>query len=146
MKILAIDLGDVHTGLAMCDENESLAAPFLTIVEHNPKVLIKKIAKYVKTLKIETVIVGNPINMNGSNSTRSEKCEKFARNLEQQTKIPTILWDERQTTISAHKIMTTLKTKQKNKKKLVDKIAATIILETYLNFRKNQKLNKFTSF
>lgn len=115
MKILAVDLGDARTGLACCDKNETLAAPLSTIFETNQKKLLEKIIKQIETLQIETVVVGNPINMDGSLGPRSNKCGKFATKLQQSTKIPVVLWDERQTTIMANRIMTTLKTKKKTK-------------------------------
>lgn len=141
MKILAVDLGDLRTGLAFCDENETLAVPLATIFETNKQKLIEKIADQIKALKIEAVVVGNPINMNGSAGPRSKTCEKFAQALKQRTSLPVSLWDERQTTLLANRIMTTLNTKKKNKKNLVDKIAASLILESYLNFRKNNQSN-----
>lgn len=139
MKILAIDLGDARTGLACCDSHELLAYPIETIYETSKQKLLKKIIDQIESLQVEEAVIGNPINMDGSHGPRSEKCKNFAEQLKQKANIPVIMWDERQTTITANKIMTTVKTKTKNKKKLVDKIAAVIILESYLKFKKNSK-------
>ena len=137
MRILAIDLGDVRTGLAFCDELETFAAPLCTITETNRKKLIEKIAEQIQALKIETVVVGNPINMNGSLGPRSAKCKTFAAALQKTVNVPAVLWDERQTTLMANKIMANVNTKKKHKKMMVDKIAAVLILESFLSFRKN---------
>ena len=146
MKILAIDLGSLRTGLAFCDKNETLAMPLATICETNKNKLIEKILEQIQKLKIEMIVIGNPINMNGSTGLQSKNCEKFANWLKQCSGLPVNLWDERQTTTIANRIMTSLKTKKKHKKNLVDKIAATLILESYLKFRKNNKLNNLSLF
>lgn len=137
---MAIDLGDSKTGLACCDSNETLAFPAGTITETNKKILIEKLVNAISNMKIELVVVGNPINMNGSVGPRSQKCKKFADKLRSKINIPVKLWDERQTTLLANRLLIEASTKKQKKKKLIDEVAATIILENFLKFRKNLKL------
>lgn len=137
MKIMAIDFGDKRTGLACCDETETLAFPVETIIETNIKALINKIVKKITQLKVKLIVIGNPVNMNGSLGPRSKICAKFKEKLQKATNLPTILWDERQTTLLAQRFMIDSKTKKSKKKNLIDQVAATIILENYLKFKKN---------
>ncbi len=137
MIILAIDLGDIRTGLAYCDKNEILACPLETIIESNQNILIQKTKNIIIKYKIELIVVGNPINMNGSCGPRSEKCVKFSEKLKNISKVPVILRDERQTTLLANRLLIESNTKKTKKKKLVDAVAATLILNEYLDFRKN---------
>ncbi len=137
---MAIDLGDSKTGLACCDLNETLAFPVGTITETNQKILIEKLINTISNMQIELVVVGNPINMNGSVGPRSKKCKKFADKLKSRLKIPVKLWDERQSTLLANRLLIEASTKKRKKKKLIDEVAATVILENFLKFRKNLKL------
>jgi len=88
-------------------------------------------------LKAELIVVGNPKNMNGSEGPRSEKCKAFARELKEATGIETVLFDERLTTVSAHKILSENNVKGKKRKATVDALSARLILEDYLTVRKN---------
>lgn len=141
MIILSIDLGEVKTGIACCDKNETIAFPITTIIETNNKNLLQKIIQQIIKQKAQMIVIGNPVNMNGSCSLRSQKCKKFANKLKNATNLPVVLWDERQTTLLAQRIMIHSCTKKNKKKKLVDQIAATIILENYLKFKQNKHLS-----
>ena len=138
MKIMAVDYGDVRTGLAVCDRTEFLASPIGTIEERNAQLLAMKVAHMAEQYEVGEIIVGLPLNMNGSKGPRAEKCEAFADMLSQLTEIPVNMWDERSTTVSAHNILNETNVRGKKRKAVVDTVAATVILEAYLEYR--QKL------
>ena len=137
MKILAVDLGDARTGLAVCDPTEVLASPAGVIHETDFEVILKKVAQAAKEHRAQRIVVGYPKNMNGTVGERAEKCALFAQRLGELAEIPVKLWDERSTTVSAHNILNVTDTRGKKRKNVVDAVAATIILESYLAYRKN---------
>lgn len=139
MVILAVDYGDVRTGLAVCDKSEFLASPVGVITERNPGKVIEAVISKAKELKAEEIAVGLPKNMNGSEGFRAEACKEFASRLQENSGINTVLRDERLTTVSAHKIMNMTDTRGNKRKNTVDAVAAVIILEDYLAYRKNMK-------
>lgn len=136
MKILAIDLGDVRTGLAISDKNEILASPLCTITEPDREELAKKIVKIIKENNIEKIVLGLPKNMDGSEGESAKKSRNFKLLLEQNSGINVILIDERGTTISAHNYLNETDTRGKKRKNIIDTVAATIILQNYLDSKK----------
>ena len=140
MKIAAVDFGDARTGLAICDKQELLASPAGVIQEKNFDRAVVKVAEALKELSPELVVVGHPINMNGTIGVRAQHCEEFAKQLETALEnIPVVLWDERSTTVSAIGFLNATDTRGKKRKAVIDTVAATIILENYLNYRKTQR-------
>ncbi len=139
MKILAVDFGDARTGLAICDAGEMLASPVGTITEYNFEKCIDKVSQKAKELEAEMIVVGNPINMNGTEGPRSDKCKEFAQKLRKLSGLPVEMWDERSTTVTAIGYLNETNTRGKKRKAVIDTVAATIILETYLTYRKNKK-------
>lgn len=139
MKIMAVDLGDARTGLAACDRTEFLASPLGVIHERDFEELLKKVAHMSKEYDIGEIVVGHPKNMDGSEGERAQKCELFANRLRAMVEIPVKLWDERCTTVSAHNYLNQTDTRGKKRKEIVDEVAATIILESYMDYRKNQE-------
>ena len=137
MKILAVDLGDARTGLAVCDPTEFLASPAGVIHETDFEVILKKVAQAAKEHRAQRIVVGYPKNMNGTVGERAEKCALFAQRLGELAEIPVKRWYERSTTVSAHNILNVTDTRGKKRKNVVDAVAATIILESYLAYRKN---------
>ncbi len=139
MRIMSVDFGDSRTGIAVCDKSEMLASPLTVITEYNFERCAQKVADLAKNEKAELIVVGYPKNMNGTAGERAEKCAEFARLAGELSGIPTELWDERRTTITAHNYLNETNVRGKKRKAVVDAVAATIILETYLAYRKNQK-------
>lgn len=139
MIILAVDLGDVRTGLAICDKTEFLASPAGMIEERNREKLAKTIAAEAATRRAERIVLGLPVNMDGSHGPRAQAAEAFAEKLRQQTELPIELLDERCTTIAAHTELNVTNTRGKKRKEAVDQLAATLILENYLARRKNAR-------
>lgn len=139
MKILAVDYGDSHTGLAACDRTETLASPIGVIHEKNFELCIEKTAAAVTEYDIGEVVVGNPINMNGSRGPRSQKCELFAEKLREIVTVPVKLWDERSSTVTAHDYMNDVNKRGKKRRAVIDAVAAAVILESYLAYRANHR-------
>ena len=137
MKIMAVDFGDARTGLAVCDKGELLASPLCVVFEKDFSRTLEKVAEQAMEQGIQRLVVGFPRNMNGSVGPRAQLCQEFAEKLADMTKIPTVLWDERNTTVSATQILNQTDTKGKKRKNVIDAVAATLILESYLNFLKN---------
>lgn len=139
MKILAVDYGDTRTGLAISDRTEFLATPVGTVTERNAERLAQKVADSAKEQGAELIVVGLPINMNGTRGPRAEKCEAFAQMLKELVDCPIEMWDERSTTVTAHNILNTTNVRGKARKAVVDTVAASIILESYLDHRRKNK-------
>ena len=135
MRILGIDYGDTRTGIAITDALNITAQGLETI--HNngsDKMLLKRLDEILEQYEVDTIVIGKPINMNGTSSERTEITEKFIHKLKckyNKLKIETI--DERLTTVAAHKTMNFLDVGKNKKRKIVDTISAVYILETYLN-------------
>ncbi len=137
MIIMSVDYGNARTGLAVCDKGELLASPVGVIKEtYMPKVA-KAIAEAAVERKAELVVVGCPVNMDGSFGDRAKACTELAELLESEYSLNVTTWDERMTTIIAHKNLNETNTRGKKRKEVVDAVAATIILEDYLRYRKN---------
>ncbi len=139
MKIMAVDYGDARTGLAACDRTEFLASPIGVIQEYNFEATVKKVSYAVQEYAVQMVVVGHPLNMDGTAGERAQKCALFAEKLKKLVDVPVVLWDERSTTVSAHQVLNETNTRGKKRKEVVDAVAATIILESYLNYRRNSK-------
>lgn len=138
MIIMAVDYGDAHTGLACCDKNEILATPLCIIDEWSFERCAEKVASKAKEHGAEMLVVGNPINMNGTAGPRSEKCCQFADLLKTLVDVPVEMWDERGTTVTAHHMMNEVNKRGKKRKAVIDAVAAAIILENYLSYRANK--------
>lgn len=134
MKILGLDYGEARTGVAISDELGMLAHGVETI-EHgtNEKKLLERIKELIEINKIQKIVIGYPLNMNATKGPRIEKTDKLIEKLKKETGLEIIKIDERLTTVSAHRTMTELKLAKDKKKKLVDTISATYILQMYLD-------------
>lgn len=137
MIIMSVDLGKARTGIAVSDSSESFAFPKCVITEYNTEKLVVKIAEKQKEYGAELIVVGYPKNMNGSIGDRAEECKAIAEKISVATNTETVLWDERCTTVSAHTALNYTDTRGKKRKDIVDAVAAVIILEDYLTYRKN---------
>lgn len=139
MIIMSVDLGKARTGIAVSDSLESFAFPKAVINEYNTEKLVEKINGYTKEFGAELIVVGLPKNMDGSEGFRAIECKEIAEKIKEATQKEIVLWDERCTTVSAHTALNYTDTRGKKRKNVVDAVAAVIILEDYLAFRKNQK-------
>lgn len=137
MIIMSVDLGKARTGIAVSDSGEGFAFPKTVITEHNTERLVKKVAALANEYGAELIVVGYPKNMDGSLGSRAEECKEIAEKIGIEAQKETVLWDERCTTVSAHTALNFTDTRGKKRKEVIDAVAAVIILEDYLKFRKN---------
>ncbi|SFP55055.1 putative holliday junction resolvase [Oscillibacter sp. PC13] len=137
MRIMAIDYGDAHTGIAISDPTGFLAGFTTTIDAYRPEAVADRIAALAGEYGVEELVLGHPINMDGTRGPRSEKARAMADLLRQATSLPVVLWDERRTTIDAHQILFNSGKNAKKRKKVVDAVAASLILEGYLTYKKS---------
>ena len=140
MRIMAIDYGDAHTGVAVSDTTGLLAGVTLTIHSRKEEVVLSELKKLMKEYQVEELVMGFPRNMDGTEGPRAELYRSFAQKLESITGLKPMLWDERRTTIDAHRILFDIGKNAKKRKKTVDAVAASLILEGYLTFRKTQEV------
>ena len=142
MIIMSVDLGKARTGIALSDSGESFAFPKTVITEYNTERLVKKVAALSYEYGAELIVVGYPKNMDGSAGSRAEECKEIAERIAKESGKETVLWDERCTTVSAHTALNYTDTRGKKRKEVIDAVAAVIILEDYLKFRKNNLQNQ----
>ncbi|MBQ4039787.1 MAG: Holliday junction resolvase RuvX [Oscillospiraceae bacterium] len=132
MRIMAIDYGDARTGIAVSDLMNMMTGDAFVITEWNPKVIAEKIAAEAKSRGVGTLVLGLPKNMDGTLGERAEKSLALCEILKEKTGLPVVMWDERRTTVDAHRILHSNGKKMKNHIKSVDAVAASLILEGYL--------------
>ncbi len=137
MIIFGVDFGDVRTGWAVCGEAEMMASPAGVLTERRFDVCAEKTAEAAQNANAKLIVVGHPKNMDGSRGPRAQLCEEFAEKLRALSGLPVVLWDERCTTVTAHRYLNDTNTRGKKRKAVVDAVAATVILESYLEYRKN---------
>lgn len=138
MKIMAVDLGLARTGLAISDPSETLASPLGTIPERKEDRLLQRVAACAAEQGAQAVVVGYPRNMDGSRGESARRAEAFAQSLEEVSGLPVTLWDERLTTVSAAGYLNQTDTRGKKRKAVIDTVAATIILQDYLESRRRK--------
>ena len=136
MKIMAIDYGDAHTGIAISDRTLTLTGFSAVITAYRPEAVIEQVKKLIAEHEVTDLVLGHPINMDGTRGPRAEKAEGFAAQLKEATHLPVTLWDERRTTVDAHNILMSNGKNAKERKKTVDAVAASLMLEGYLTFYK----------
>lgn len=133
MKIMAIDLGDVRTGIAFSDITGLIAGRSFTITERNRQKLTEKICALIKEEQPEQVVLGLPVNMDGTEGERAALSREFALMLEQGCGMKILLRDERGSSISANRILSDAGKKREKQRARVDAVAASIILQNYLD-------------
>ena len=138
MRIMAIDYGDAHTGIAISDQTGLLAGYTTTLHSRKPETVIDGIRMLVQEYSVTELVLGYPKNMDGTLGPRAEKAAAFARALEDALHLPVTLWDERRTTIDAHNILAASGKNAKKRKSTVDAVAAALILEGYLSFKRSR--------
>ena len=135
MRIMAVDYGDARTGVAISDLLCSITGSTQVIHGRMQEKLIASLVQIVKENEVGEIVIGLPRNMDGSEGPRAELCRQFAASVEEATALPVKLWDERWTTVEAHRILNDHNYHGKKRKNTVDAVAASLILEGYLAFR-----------
>ena len=136
MIIMAVDYGDVRTGIAVCDKFEMLASPVCVITQRKKELLIEEIKALAEKHKAELIVVGLPKNMDSSEGERAVKCTEFAKELSEATGLEVVRRDERLTTVTAHNALNVTNTRGKKRKAVVDQVAAVVILQDYIDYRR----------
>ena len=136
MIVLSVDLGHARTGLAVSDKSGFLASSLCVITEYNDDKLIDKIAEQATSVKAELLVVGLPRNMDGSEGESAIRAREIAARLSERTGLPHVMQDERGTTITAHAYLSSGNIYGKKRKQKVDAVAASIILQDYLDSAK----------
>ncbi len=137
MVIMSVDRGKARTGIAYSDKSESFAFPSTVITEYNPQRLAEKVCEEAKKLSAELIVVGLPRRTDGSLGDSAQECKDLAEKIEAISGIKVEMYDERFTTVSAHAALNATDTRGKKRKAVIDAVAATMILEDYLKFRRN---------
>ncbi len=135
MRIMAIDYGDARTGIAISDLTGTLVGQTTVIHQWNREKTAEKIRELIIQNGVEELVLGFPKNMDGTEGARASLYREFAELLQTQTGITPVLWDERRTTIDAHRILSQSNYHGKKRKNTVDAVAAALILEGYLAYR-----------
>ena len=137
MKILAVDYGDSRTGLATCDRTEFLTSPI------TPQITVKardkvasRVCEVAKEIEAELIVIGLPLNMDGTEGERARKSRKLAKTVEIWSGLPVRMWDERQTTCAAADLLDESGTFGAKRKSILDSVSATVILDDYIQWRK----------
>ena len=138
MRVCAIDYGDARTGVAVSDPTGLLAGYTEVIRAYRPQDVAARVAEIAREYGAGRLVLGKPVNMNGASGPRVEKAEAFAALLRDVTGLPVTLWDERLTTVDAHKILRANGKSGKKRKGVVDAVAAALILESYLSWERGQ--------
>ena len=136
MKIMGVDYGDARTGIAISDLMCSIVGSTCVVPSRNTEKAIADIVKLCKENNVGEIVVGLPRNMDGSEGPRAALCREFATKVEEATGLKITMWDERRTTVEAHNILSQHNYHGQKRKNTVDAVAASLILEGYLNFRK----------
>lgn len=135
-RIMGIDYGDARTGVALSDLLCSIVGTAQVVPSRNTQKAIADIVKIAKENEVGEIVVGLPRNMDGSEGSRAQLCREFAELLKDATGLPVAMWDERRTTVEAHNILSQHNYHGQKRKNTVDAVAASLILEGYLAFRK----------
>ena len=135
MRIMAIDYGDAHTGIAISDPTGLLAGFTTVINSRRQEVVVEQVTLLAKEHGAEELVLGHPVNMDGTLGPRSEKAKAMKVLLEEATALPVVLWDERRTTVSAAAILADNDTFGAKRKERLDSVSAAVILESFLNWR-----------
>ncbi len=138
MVIMSVDLGLARTGIALCDAMQTLAFPKTIIHEHNKQRLVEKVSALAKEYSAQRIVVGLPRNMDGTEGERAQTCREIAELIAQQSGVEVVMRDERNSTVSAYTALNAGDVRGKKRKDVVDAVAATIILQDYIDYLKNQ--------
>jgi len=136
-RLLGIDPGSKNIGFAICDENKKVATPLKVLQKSKFEVLIKQINQIIKENYIKGIIIGNPINMDGTSGKSSQSANDFAKNLSKNITIPITMWDERLSSEGSFKITKELGTNVTNRVNKLDKNAAAFILQGAIDYLSN---------
>ena len=139
MRIMAIDYGDAHTGVALSDPTGFLVGSTTTIHSWRQEVVVDRLARLIEEHRPDEVVLGFPKNMDGTDGLKADLYRELAAALEEATGMKVVFWDERRTTVEAHQLLFDQGKDGRKRKKIVDAVAASLILESYLDFKRMKR-------
>ena len=136
-RLIGLDLGSKRIGVSICDEKQLIATPLKTISKNSQEDLIKKLKEIIDENDIKGIIIGNPLNMDGSFGRSAQSVKDSAQNIEKNINIPICLWDERLSTVGAFNLSSQLDINVSKREKKIDENAAAFILQGAIDFLNN---------
>ena len=136
-RLIGLDLGSKRIGVSICDEKQLIATPFKTINRSSAKELIEELKIIIKENDIKGIIVGNPLNMDGSSGSSAQSVKDTSNNIEKSIDLPICLWDERLSTVGAFNLSSQLDINVSKREKKIDENAAAFILQGAIDFLNN---------
>jgi len=137
VRLIGLDLGSKRIGISICDEKQSIATPFKTINKTNTNDLINKLKVLINENNIKGIIIGNPINMDGSLGKSAQSVNDIANNITKSIDLPVCLWDERLSTVAAFNLSSQLDVNVSKREKKIDQNAAAFILQGAIDYLNN---------
>jgi len=136
-RLIGLDLGTKRIGVSICDEKQLIATPFKTINRSTAQELIDELKSIIKENDIKGIIIGNPLNMDGSLGSSAQSVQDTSNNIEKNINLPICLWDERLSTVGAFKLSSQLDVNVSKREKKIDQNAAAFILQGAIDFLNN---------
>ena len=136
-RLIGLDLGSKRIGVSICDEKQLIATPFKTIKRSTLKELVDELKKIIKENNIKGIVIGNPLNMDGSSGSSAQSVKDTSGNIEKSINLPICLWDERLSTVGAFNLSSQLDVNISKREKKIDQNAAAFILQGAIDFLNN---------
>ena len=136
-RLIGLDLGSKRIGVSICDEHQSIATPYKTIIKTNNDKLISELKAIILENNIKGIIIGNPLNMDGSSGRSAQSVNDVATNISKSVDLPVCLWDERLSTVGAFNLSRDLNVNVSKRLKFIDQNAAAFILQGALDYLNN---------
>lgn len=136
MRVLAVDPGSRRIGLALSDEEGSIALPLETVERRGEAAAVRRIAEVVRERGAREIVVGLPLELDGTEGPAARRARLFAGAIEREVEVPVVLWDERLTTVSAERALRESGVRGAKRRRVVDQVAATVLLSGYLEARR----------
>ena len=136
-RLIGLDLGSKRIGVSICDEKQLIATPFKTIERSSSKDLINELQNIIKDNNIKGIIIGNPLNMDGSSGSSAQSAKDMSDNISRSIDLPICLWDERLSTVGAFNLSSQLDVNVSKREKKIDENAAAFILQGAIDFLNN---------
>ena len=136
-RLIGLDLGSKRIGVSICDEKQLIATPFKTIKRSTAKEVINELRTIIEENDIKGIIIGNPLNMDGTSGSSAQSVKDTSENIEKSIDLPVCLWDERLSTVGAFNLSSQLDVNVSKREKKIDENAATFILQGAIDFLSN---------